>query len=283
MSTRRSLAWLFAAFTAALLPACGGDGSQPSVNGMAVVPAAYGRTAVWTIGGLNLDSGIVFTITSGSCDDLAELPGGTATQRQFACRPSSLGELVGQVGSTAGHWLASLSVTIAEPVVRLTLAQGTVDLLLHPAYAPVSVQNFLAYVNAGFYDNTIFHRVIENFVVQGGGYAPGTPNPTPKPPTREPIALESANGLSNVRGTLAMARTAEPDSATSQFYFNVVDNPELDYQTELDPGYAVFGTVTAGMDVIDTISTVPTRAVPAMGLFNLPVDNVVVTTARQIR
>jgi cyclophilin family peptidyl-prolyl cis-trans isomerase len=138
-------------------------------------------------------------------------------------------------------------------------------------------------VDSGFYNNTIFHRVIADFVIQGGGYTPGTPNPVVRTPTQPPIVLESNNGLNNVRGSLAMARTSDPNSATSQFYINVVDNPSLDYKSEQEPGYAVFGTVTAGMEVVDAISVVPTRAVPSMGLMDLPVTNVIVTTARQVR
>lgn len=278
----RLLAWSMAG--AALLSACGGGGSnEPSVNGMLATPAAYGRATVWTIGGLNLDQGIVFSIGGGSCDNLAELPNGSATQRQYSCVPSSLGTLSGRVSNSAGTWLASLSVQIPTPQVRFTLAQGTIDVELHPQQAPLSVRNFLGYVNGGFYDNTLMHRVLRGVVVQGGGWTAGNPNPAPKPPTAKPIALESNNGLLNLRGSLAMARTSAPDSATSQYYFNVVDNPDFDYRSQAQPGYAVFGTVTAGLDVIDAIDLVPTRAVPALGLSHLPLTNVVVTSVRQIR
>jgi cyclophilin family peptidyl-prolyl cis-trans isomerase len=174
-------------------------------------------------------------------------------------------------------------VIIETPVVLLSLSQGTIELELDPERAPVSVQNFLNYVNSNFYSNTIFHRVIQDFVIQGGGFTPGNPDPVAKPPTQPAIALESNNGLSNVRGALAMARTSAPDSATSQFYINVVDNPSLDYKSEQEPGYAVFGKVISGLDVVDAISIVPTRSVPSLGLNNVPVTNVVVTTARQIR
>jgi len=242
----------------------------------------YAR-AVWTINGLNLDKGISFVITSGSCDNIAEITGGTAFQRQFSCRPSSLGELVGQVNDAGGVRLASLRVIIPAPVVQLSLSQGTIELELDPERAPVTVRNFLNYVNSNFYNNTIFHRVIQDFVIQGGGFTPGNPDPVAKPPTQPAIALESNNGLSNLRGTLAMARTSAPNSATSQFYINVVDNLSLDYKSEQEPGYAVFGKVIAGLGVVDAISVVPTRSVPSLGLDNVPVTNVVVTTARQIR
>lgn len=281
----RTTRFALAACAAALMAACGGGGGEekPSVNGLAVAPAAYGRTAVWTVSGLHLDRGIRLDITSGRCDDVVELGGGSDTQRQFACRPASLGELIGQVNELGGSRLASLRVIVPQPAVQLALAQGTIELELDPGRAPVTVNNFLDYVNSSFYNNTIFHRVVADFVIQGGGYVPGNPGPVFKTPGRPPIALESNNGLSNVRGTLAMARTSAPDSATSQYYVNVVDNPDLDYRSEAEPGYAVFGRVTAGMDVVDAISAVPVRAVPSLGLTHVPVTNVVVTTARQVR
>jgi cyclophilin family peptidyl-prolyl cis-trans isomerase len=283
----RTTRFALAACAAALLAACGGGSSggedRPSINGIAVAPASYGRTAVWTVSGLHLDRGVQLAITSGRCDDVAELPGGSDTQRQFTCRPAALGELIGQVNELGGGRLASLRVVVPQPAVQLTLAQGTIELELDPERAPVTVNNFLDYVNSGFYNNTIFHRVVADFVIQGGGYVPGNPDPVFKTPGRPPIALESDNGLSNARGTLAMARTSAPDSATSQFYVNVVDNPDLDYRSEAEPGYAVFGKVVAGMDVVDAISVVSVRAVPSLGLTHVPVTNVVVTAARQVR
>jgi cyclophilin family peptidyl-prolyl cis-trans isomerase len=119
------------------------------------------------------------------------------------------------------------------------------------------VANFIEYAKSGFYDGTIFHRVIGNFMIQGGGFTPDMQ----KKITREPIQNEASNGLSNERGTIAMARTADPHSATAQFFINVVDNPNLDYRGESSSstwGYAVFGRVTEGMDVVDAIRDVET-------------------------
>ena len=283
---KRAMRVVLAALAAiGLLSACGGSDEEekPSVSNMAATPSAYGRTSVWTVSGLHLDRGIALRIVDGTCDNLSEVSGGTDVQRQFTCRPSSMGVLEGEVTELGGRRLSSLRVIIPVPVVQLSTSQGSVSLELDPVKAPVTVNNFLDYVNGNFYNNTIFHRVIAEFVIQGGGFAPGTPNPVPKTPTQGPIVLESNNGLSNLRGTLAMARTSEPNSATSQFYVNVVDNPSLDYKSEQEPGYAVFGKVTAGLDVVDAISVVPTRAVPSLGLTHLPVSNVVVTTARQVR
>jgi peptidyl-prolyl cis-trans isomerase A (cyclophilin A) len=141
--------------------------------------------------------------------------------------------------------------------VRLTTSAGDIVVELDAEKAPKSVANFLAYVKAGHYNGTVFHRVIENFMIQGGGYKADFS----EKPTRAPIALESRNGLSNVRGTLAMARTGVPDSATSQFFFNVVDNLFLDQAQSRDGhGYAVFGKVVEGMDVVDKIRLMPTKA-----------------------
>jgi cyclophilin family peptidyl-prolyl cis-trans isomerase len=283
MRTPRLLLHAAVAAAAALAAACGGNNDdEPAVNNMAATSPAYGRATAWTVAGLNLDRGIGLTITAGICDGLTEVPGGTAFQRRYSCRPQSIGDLVAQVNDAGGSRIASLRVVIPQPRVQLTLEQGTIEMELDPVAAPVTVQNFLDYVNDGFYDNTIFHRVIADFVIQGGGYTPGSPNPRFKAPTWPAIVLESNNGLSNLRGTLAMARTNEPNSATSQFFINVVDTTALDYRSDEQPGYAVFGRVTAGLEVVDAISVVPTRSVPPL-LPNLPVTDVVVTAARQVR
>ena len=161
--------------------------------------------------------------------------------------------------------------------VRLTTSLGVIELGLDRTHAPVSVDNFLKYVNDGFYNGTVFHRVISNFVIQGGGVARnGAGALQDKTPTYGPIALESMNGLSNVRGTLAMARTTVPDSATSQFYINVVDNTSLNYQNSSNPGYAVFGQVTLGLDVVDKIKAVSTNS------SDMPLSDVTVTEAKVI-
>ncbi|MCU0754362.1 MAG: peptidylprolyl isomerase [Xanthomonadales bacterium] len=158
-----------------------------------------------------------------------------------------------------------------KPQVVLTTGKGEIVIELEPAKAPKSVENFVAYVKSGFYDGTIFHRVIGNFMIQGGGYLPSLV----RKPTRAPIELEVGRGLSNTRGTIAMARTNDPNSATSQFFINVVDNPSLD---TLGGGYAVFGRVVSGMEVVDAIKDVPTQAKGAE-FANLPVDVIVIRKA----
>lgn len=139
--------------------------------------------------------------------------------------------------------------------VKLTTSAGDIVIKLDDTKAPKTVANFVSYVKAGQYDGTIFHRVIPNFMIQGGGFTPELR----EKPTRPPIKLESHTGLSNVRGSVSMARTADPDSAAAQFFVNVGDNSRLDAANSPDGnGYAVFGNVVSGMDVVDKIRKVPT-------------------------
>lgn len=179
-------------------------------------------------------------------------------------------------GTTTPTTPTPVTLTVTHKV-RLTTSQGVIELGLDRTHAPITVDNFLKYVNDGFYNGTVFHRVINNFVIQGGGVARNAAGALQeKTPTYASIALESMNGLSNVRGTLAMARTSVPDSATSQFYINVVDNTSLNYVNSSNPGYAVFGQVTAGLDVVDKIRAVNTNA------SDVPLVDVTITEAKVI-
>src|SRR5262249_53308625 len=141
----------------------------------------------------------------------------------------------------------------ADPQVEFQTSAGNIVIELDPAKAPKTVENFLQYVNSGFYKDQVFHRVIPGFMIQGGGF---TKAMTQKP-TRDPIPLESSNGLLNNKGTIAMARTSNPNSATAQFFINLVDNSMLNYRPG-NPGYAVFGKVVKGMDVVEKIAAIPT-------------------------
>jgi peptidyl-prolyl cis-trans isomerase A (cyclophilin A) len=161
--------------------------------------------------------------------------------------------------------------------VLLATSAGDITLQLEPDKAPKTVANFLDYVKGGHYDGTVFHRVIDGFMIQGGGF---TPEMTQKP-TRPPIPLESRNGLKNERGSIAMARTGIPDSATAQFFINVVDNPRLDYPNPDGNGYAVFGRVVAGMDVVDRIRAVETGSVK--GHQNVPLKPVLIRSASIVK
>ncbi len=148
----------------------------------------------------------------------------------------------------------------AAPQVVLETSAGNITLELNPAKAPLSVENFLKYVDDGFYNGTVFHRVLPTFMIQGGGFTPDGKHKA----TRAPIRLEAANGLSNARGTIAMARTGDPHSATSEFFINVVDNAgQLDPIPGMSEGYAVFGKVVEGMDVVDKIKAMPGHINPA--------------------
>jgi len=150
--------------------------------------------------------------------------------------------------------------------------KGNISLELDPNKAPITVANFMAYVDSGFYDNTVFHRVIDGFMIQGGGFTPDGQ----KKETRDPIMLESENGLKNDVGTIAMARTNAPNSATAQFFINLKDNGFLNYAPG-NAGYAVFGKVTSGMDVVNEIRQVETTV--KQGMQDWPVEDIIITKA----
>lgn len=155
-------------------------------------------------------------------------------------------------GATLALSLPMAAAAADSPKVRLTTSAGDVVLELYPDKAPKSVENFLQYVRDKHYDGTVFHRVMDGFMIQGGGF---TADLNQKP-TRAPIPLEASNGLKNDRGTIAMARTANPNSATAQFFINLVNNAPLNAPSPDGHGYAVFGKVVAGMDVVDKIKGV---------------------------
>lgn len=156
---------------------------------------------------------------------------------------------------------AAGAATDAAPVKAvISTSMGDIAIEMYPDKTPKTVENFLQYVNSGFYEGTVFHRVIENFMIQGGGL---TADLHEKPRNVPSVANEGKNCIGNARGTIAMARTADPHSASSQFFINVVDNPRLDYSASQGPvnwGYCAFGKVTSGMDVVDRIRELKTGA-----------------------
>jgi cyclophilin family peptidyl-prolyl cis-trans isomerase len=180
-----------------------------------------------------------------------------------------------------GEATAPAPLLPAAPRVRLTTALGDIVVELYVDRAPESTANFLRYVEGGFYDGTLFHRVVRTpmVIVQGGGFTSGLEARR----TRPPVASEAANGLSNLRGTIALARTQDIDSATSQFYFNVTDNTMLDHRGADSHGYAVFGFVVEGMNVVDRLSMTPTHVISGTPHQNAPVDELVITSARRER
>ena len=189
------------------------------------------------------------------------------TRRTFAAAVLALG--LATAMSPAGA-----AGPATSPQVSLKTSAGEIVLELNAEKAPKSVDNFLQYVKSGQYDGTIFHRVIDGFMIQGGGFDASMK----EKPTRAAIANEAKNGLKNAAYTVAMARTSDPDSATAQFFINVADNVALDYPSRDGAGYAVFGKVIKGNDVVDKIRAVQTTD---RGMNqNVPVKPVIITTAR---
>ncbi|UZE97756.1 peptidylprolyl isomerase [Alkalimarinus alittae] len=171
---------------------------------------------------------------------------------------------------------ADTNATANDVKVLIETNHGDITVKLNPEKAPITVKNFLGYVNSGFYTKTVFHRVIPGFMIQGGGFYKSMD----KLPTRTPIRNEASNGLHNNRGTIAMARTSDPHSASSQFFINVANNNFLDYSAQ-SMGYAVFGNVVDGMDVVEKIENVKTtkRNMHA----NIPVDPVVIKSISVVK
>ncbi|QSX38234.1 peptidylprolyl isomerase [Shewanella sedimentimangrovi] len=163
----------------------------------------------------------------------------------------------------------------ADACYLMSTNMGDIELAIDMTNTPLSGKNFKQYVDKGFYNGTLFHRAVNNFVIQGGGFTTGLQAKA----TDSPIKNEARVGFSNDRGTLAMARTSAPDSATSQFFINVLDNPQLDYSAS-NYGYAVFGKVISGMEVVDQISITPVHSVN--GFSNVPVDDVLIESVTEM-
>lgn len=175
----------------------------------------------------------------------------------------------------AGMAAAQTSTSTDSTKVLLSTSMGNITIALFDQKSPVTVKNFLAYVDSGFFAGTIFHRVIPGFMIQGGGYTADLE----RKPTYPPIVNESNNGVRNRRGTLSMARTSDPNSAASQFFINLVDNRNLD-DGPRGPGYAVFGMVVNGMAVVDSIALVPTETREVFQ--NVPKQPVVIISAKRL-
>jgi cyclophilin family peptidyl-prolyl cis-trans isomerase len=300
---------LAAALAAAcLLAACGGGGggggaapTNPTISngtvaleGTTNVQPQYSRRVVLTLTGTELGAANL-TVTNPACSGLqrgAAAPyASSETTAYYLCTVNTVGTGRFEVRRSAdGQLLRAAEYPVPDPQVRMVFNNDPTFFLVLTldTRAPVTVRNFLDYVNAGFYDGTVIHRLVPGFVVQGGGFAApvGTALPTPKP-TQPAIPLEIVPDLLNLKGTIAMARTAAPNSATSQFFLNLADNPSLD-KAPLNDGYAVFGRVTTGAALLDSggaIAAAPCTLVPWLPADGscLPNPNLVVTSATQSR
>ena len=276
----RTLSLLLAATAAllltTLLTACGGStGFPPVITAVKPQSLSYGRTATIYLGGKDLRSSLVVE-SNGGCTNPSFGSSSSTDTLVLNCLVTVVGDLPLTIKSATGEVIYTTTLSVPKPQVSIITNKGSFTLELDLATAPISVKNFLAYVRGGYYSNTLFHRVIPGFVAQAGGYTTGLVR---KPGQLDAIELESNKGLSNARATVAMARTNVFNSATSEFYVNLVDNTFLDYKNEANPGYAVFGTVVQGMDVVDAIAAVPT------GVFNgspdVPLTDITITMAIQ--
>jgi peptidyl-prolyl cis-trans isomerase A (cyclophilin A) len=237
----------------------------------------YSKSTQWTFTGLALDKD--FSVSTKGCVGLALVAGGTSTSKSVTCNITAAGPSAVTVEAKMANGTVLLAQTmdVPAPQVTLTTNLGAMVVELDAAAAPLTANNFLQYVNDQFYDNTIIHRIVNSgiFVAQGGWL---TPTPEVKAGLRAPIALEVGKGLSNVRGTIAMARTSALNSATSQFYLNLSDNVALD---TANGGYAVFGKLVSGMPLLDTLAAIPTAT--QFGLNDFPAQSVLVQSAAQTR
>ena len=262
---------------AAVLAGCGGSSPLPTavVTDIQANQLKYGQPTQFTITGNLLDNEINVSVQN--CKGLALVAGGTSTSKTVSCTISSVGSgaVSLEAKSVDGSILKSVSFDVPSPQVTLATNLGTLKLELNPTAAPLTVGNFLQYVNDKFYDNTIIHRIVTSsiFVAQGGWL---TPAPVVQAGQRAAIALEVGKGLSNLKGSIAMARSSDLNSATSQFYFNLADNTGLD---TANGGYAVFGKIISGIEVLDEMLKIKTTA--AYGLADFPVSSVIVLSASQ--
>lgn len=270
-----------ASLTATLLAACGDSGFSPVVTEVRVQTLQYGQPARILVTGANLSYSM--TIDTGpSCTSPVYASSSTPSLAVITCQVTAVGDLPLALRSDSGKTLHQATLNVPLPQAQVVTNRGNITLELDPSKAPITVDNFLGYVSSGFYSNTVFHRVIAGFVIQGGGFA-GSFNDglSLKEGLKDPIPLESDQGLSNLRGTVAMARTNDPNSATSQFYINLSDNLSLDRRDDANPGYAVFGKVVSGLDVVDAIAATTTGT--ASGLSDVPDQDITITRVTRLR
>ena len=259
-----------------VISGCGGSsGFPPVITGVKAQSLMFGRTATIYLGGKDLRSNLVADAGT-ACTNPSFAANSSTDLLVLNCLVKSVGEFTLTVKTETGVLVYFGSLTVPKPEVAILTNKGTISVELDPNLAPVSSANFLSYTGNGFYSGTLFHRVIAGFVIQAGGYTSGLVKKTVQ---LNPIVLESNNGLSNKRGTLAAARTNVFNSATSEFYINLADNLSLDYKNALTPGYAVFGTVTQGLDVVDAIAAEPTGFLN--GFTDVPIKDITINLVLQ--
>ena len=306
-SARTLAAGVLTTVMLAALTACGGDGGNTAtatVTSMTVAATKYGTPALVTVVGTNLSN---LSLQASGCKNVTRLTASPTassdTTAYFQCTPSGAYSST-IIGVSNGGNIAQQTLTVPPPVVTMTVIggpsnsiNGTITFNLKGNVAPITVDNFLAYVNSGFYNGTVFHRVVdfinpqagvEYDVVQGGTYGAVTSGtlPTPKTGTLAPITLETTGGT-NVQWTAAMARTTDPNSATSGFFFNVKNNTAA-FDTSSGPAYAVFADVSGSAAIISQIAALATQTGACTQLASpntdgscVPIPNVTVTTATQ--
>ena len=256
--------------------------ATPSIASVTASGISYGKLTTFSIQGSNLSAALSPLATG--CSTPVITPNSTSSLMEFTCTPD--GTSVGvSINSRVGS-LYTASLAVPLPQVTFVTTLGLVVVELYPDKAPASVKNFLSYVGNGFYTNTIFHRVVPGFVTQGGGFVSDVTNTiAQKANSTAPIVLESNNGLSNLKYTLAMARTSAPDSATSQFYFNAANNSaSLDYKASTfgANGYAVFGKAISGTNILDSMNAVANATLSGgaySGYPNVPTTALVLQSA----
>jgi peptidyl-prolyl cis-trans isomerase A (cyclophilin A) len=280
---------LIGTLTAGLLSACGGGGGgDASMTNASASNARYSQDMIITFSGQGLDESVVAKV-DGPCTNLTRSTVSSSTTLQYRCTVEGVGRITPYLVTVAdGVVLGSLKVDIPLPRVSVAVTQGeqsgTFVLELDPLAAPQTVKQFLAYVAAGFYTSTIFHRVNPQLAILGGGFSSSTEGiVSAKLTTRDPIALEQT-GLKNLRGSIAMYRETAPNSGNSMFFINTVDNPQFDAGSVQTPeGFAVFGKVVDRLDIIDMIAAVPVRPDLSLGVADVPQTAVTVTSMVQTR
>ena len=275
---------LFALAAALMLVSCGGSGQcYVCVTDIQVDRLSYSQTSNFKIIGTALSAGTAVNLSADKCSSITVLNTSTDTEVNVSCTVNATGTLTFQAKDTSGASLLIKTLTVPEPQVTLVTTLGILVIQLNPTAAPLTVSNYLQYVHDGFYDNTLFHRVANLSgngipqIVQGGQLTASAEQTG----VRAAIANEGNNGLSNVRGSIAMARTSDMNSATSQFYFNVTDNAASLGQAGNE--YAVFGTLIQGLTVLDAMGSSATGPSVIAGyiLATRPLVDIVLQSATQ--